>query len=413
MKGTGGEAAASAAAVTALRPQSPALKLTLSVSQGVSQGELEQDAELVQWRQDGRPDATVEHAEEARSIASLHVKQDQAALSDRGGGVLAMSPEIGVASPVKPPAWTERVADEAVSRDGGVEGTTSREAVAGEVFEQGGGGQRIPIEVYDGLMSTMGVGIDSTADVLHAQPMFRGASTVSVVWSPAPKPDSVPWLRRPSAGMTKFRTHARPSTSCGFAASSVQNTTGVAGHVSPSGYAKTPLAQSKQPLKTPERPFSHIGTRREKGNTLHTNQNEYAGRRRVSSAVPRGPDTLTNPSESLRNGITGRRTPTAFRAPPQKCGVTRHDSEDEEREWSFNSNDLLHSFRGRLNAYTIRSSHLPAIVFCLLYLLLSAILCARKSAYAPARGSGGKGKVGTFYYDGSARGAGVGEATPS
>ena len=371
--------AATADFATALRPQSPALKLTLSVSQE----ELAQAGpELGQWSQHDRLDAVVEHVEEAKSIASLQVP---AALPDRTGDCLAMSPDSGVASPVMTSASTERAADVAASRHGGVEGSASREAVDEEGFEQDDGGQRIPIEVYDGLMSNMGVVIDSHNENLHLKPMLRGASTVSVVWSPAPKPDLVPWLRHPSAEMTKLRAHARPSTSCSVAVSQYRNTS-AAGKVS--GCAKNPLVQSKQPLKTPERPFSHIGTRRENGKTRHLNQHEYAGRRRISSAVPKGSDTLTNPSESLRNGITGRRAPTASGLPQQQRGATKHDSVDVEREWSFEADDLLRSYAGKLYFSPFVASS-RFFVLLALYLICRFAYTQIRAARAPARGRSG------------------------
>ena len=135
------------------------------------------------------------------------------------------------------------------------------------------------------------------------------ASTVKVVWSPAPKPDLAPWLRRPKSSASQCRI--RPSSSQRFVRS-ISPATKLSSSAprdasKPNVRASSPTAVRElftSPLedratgKALPRPFSHIGNHRDMGTSLQPSRGEY------SVATKRRAQTPTAGRKSAEAGGT-------------------------------------------------------------------------------------------------------------
>jgi hypothetical protein len=119
----------------------------------------------------------------------------------------------------------------------------------------------------------------STAAVQQVRVRVLSASTVKVVWSPAPKPDLAPWLRRPQWSASQCRI--RSSSSQGFVGSispaTKLSSSAPRGASKPNVRASSPTAVKEMftsPLadratgKILPRPFSNIGNHRDMGTSL-------------------------------------------------------------------------------------------------------------------------------------------------
>jgi len=309
-----------AAAQGKQRPQSPALKLTLSVSSstGVVSLGVPRDRDLGQWGQDDKMQQLM--AAEAARIAEPKLQQscDFLGTNDQAPG--SKTQMAATKSPFARPPSVARLASSTVQSiplvDAGhcLELDTSPAEVLVDATDQGWMGLEDPpsVDVYNGLLSNMGVGLDDAAIRMPVSQASAGlardgriasASTVRVVWSSAPKRNLMPWLRRPSTSssyQSSYTAGIRPLTDAGTIRdihSTGRKTPTTPGLVRPAASTqKIPLSlfvQSSannrvQRTELEEgarnvRPVSHIGFRRSLGTQSPLTANNYPKRRRAQT----------------------------------------------------------------------------------------------------------------------------------
>lgn len=371
------------ATVGALRPDSPALKLTLCVSH-VESG----TPDLGQWGQHDKLEGFLQEAtrnssshaknspEEARAGPNRTLPESPHSPSPSHEGLPNQyahmsssykgTPTVCAAADSVPesPAGNLPAEDRAYLEANGDESVHGKPPTGPPCQWEEMGNNKVPIEVYNGLMKTMGVDVDCTPDAQPtAQPMFRGASTVKVFWSESPLKPPPTWLRRPSLATAESPTGLRADTRPATTSSAWYRP---ASRVKVGTEAINTAAQLQHSNNYAERLFSHGAQERGAGKTLLLTPNKYRAHRR-SSAVSRSVMNLAPSNDSLRDGISGTRTTiNRARVPSRRTqsALDRHDAMDTEGphpEWSAEAEDLLQEYsRGATHRPVAESSSMHA-----------------------------------------------------